>query len=55
MNTSYYTEALYKNRWCEIITINGIVEDDIKKVEKVKILYIDKELLLPISDIKEFR
>ncbi len=41
-----YKEALYKNRWCDIISY---------KNKYLVVLYIEKQLKVNIKEIKEYR
>jgi hypothetical protein len=41
-----YTQALYKNRWCDIVKEIG---------NKIIIEYVNKEIEIKKNDIKEYR
>lgn len=41
-----YTQALYKNRWCDIVSSSN---------RHLVIFYIEKNLKVNIKDIKEYR
>lgn len=40
------TQALYKNRWCDIVS---------SKNKYIVIMYMEKQQKVKISDIKEYR
>ena len=41
-----YTQALYKNRWCDILK---------QTAKSITLEYLEKEIEVKINDIKEFR